>query len=194
MSTLQMPSEPAIDRAAARLMEGATPKEQRQIAKAQYQLRKGLAIIATADGALLIPSATTGTVHRLTSLGQCSCPATRGCYHDKMRQILELAHALPCEIPLTPFANVASFDPSRIIARIKAARTSIDDPLPDPGPGGPGVPGDERPRQPSNWQRFVGEDTRQIQKSNMRAEILEIKARPKLGYEQALAAISELFN
>lgn len=68
---------------------------------------------------------------------------------------------------------------------------------PDPGPGGPGVPGDERPRgnrHPSSWERFVNEPERQIQKSNMKAEMEAIRARPKLSYEDAVAKMNELYG
>lgn len=179
MTILQTPSLPSIDRAVATLLATASPKEQRQIDKAAHALHRGIEIVATTDGALLIPSSNRTTTYRLTAMGICSCPSTQKCYHTYISTILELAHA---------------------------HGDDIDDPLPDPGPGGPGVPGDERPRTvdaarvvqilksrrpPTAWER---EDARQIAKGNIKAEMEQVRARPKLGYAEALAKVNELYG
>lgn len=95
MTTLSLPSLPSIDRAVAELLKTADAKTAKQIVKAQYALHRGIEIVATTDGALLIPGST-GTVHRLTAMGVCSCPSTTKCYHAYISTILELAHARPC--------------------------------------------------------------------------------------------------
>jgi len=82
-------------------------------------------------GTLIVRSPSGHTYH-VTNAG-CDCEnarkcSKRQCWHLLCRGVLEDMFATECDT-----ADMLSEPPT------------FDDPLPDPGPGGPGVPGDERP-------------------------------------------------
>lgn len=170
MTILQTPSLTSIDRAVTQLREGATPKEQRQIDKAAHALHKGLDIVATTDGALLIPSASRATTYRLTAMGVCSCPASAGCYHQKMQDILITAHAHPCADP-----------PS-------------DGDGPNPGDAEPGIGGGEGGDPPPEWRRPVRDFNTDYIIAKVRAALRPTMPNLIERRSKALTEINELFN
>lgn len=84
-----------------------------------------------ASGALIVRSANQpGAVYRVTAQ-RCSCPSYAPyCTHRRLYDLILTV--------LDTQADTADM----------ALDPPFDDPLPDPGPGGPGVPGDDRPRAP----------------------------------------------
>lgn len=102
MPALTLPTIEAIDAAASSLSVTANPAERRALIKAQYNLHRGLEIVAV-QGALLIPSATSDAIYEINSAGECSCPASGLCWHQMTERIIIEAQSRPTMPRLTNY-------------------------------------------------------------------------------------------
>lgn len=91
-TTLILPPAAVLNQAAQEMTDAAANVGRvKAIRKARYTLGCGVNIVPTATGFLLPSGSTAGTVHEVSYLGECSCPATHGCYHLAMIEMIELA-------------------------------------------------------------------------------------------------------